>query len=285
MDYLLQHFKIDKFDNLLRQYIKHAGGNIGDMIDGGAGSGATSKRMYETGSSSNPNLKIFAYEPFVGNHRFFDEANHAIVLRKAALGSKRSRMTLAVGAVVEPESDWGRRGMSGYSSGGNLSDEPPTGPHDSVVEVVAADSDVPTAHRIGFVKLDLQGGEFMALKGMQRLLSSSIELMWIEYMLAPKFHSENVYDLLRNDFNIYDTEYLFKGEPSAEALEFFSVSETGKQLSNGARVWKGFKKTPYENFKKESALFHTNFGLIQTDICCVKFNCLPNFIKALVAAQ
>ena len=130
-------------------------GDTGNAIDGGAGSGSTAQQIL---AHLTPGRKVIAYEPFPGNHRFWGEHDQRVELRTAAIGSSAGVMTLAVSAVVPGDSEWGRRGLEGYSSAGRLVTRPPSGPHDTIVEVVVADNDVADQHPIGVVKLDLQGG-------------------------------------------------------------------------------------------------------------------------------
>ena len=164
MEHLVQLFKISRFEQILEGYFS-LGGELGNMIDGGAGSGSTAMAMYNIGRIGNPQTKVYAYEPFVGNHKFFDGCPDNIILRKVALGDSPSEMTLAVSAVVSPDTEWGRRGMAGYSSGGALTENSPSGPYDTVVRVVRADDDIPEKEKIGFVKLDLQGGSYRRYRG------------------------------------------------------------------------------------------------------------------------
>ena len=280
MESLLQALGVSQFQDLLMHYVRERGGDIGNMIDGGAGSGSTSRLIYASGNNNNGSFKVYAYEPFSGNHRFFENVDGNIVLRKAALGESRSKLTLAIPAIVTADSEWGRRGMAGYSSGGALTTDYPIGPHDSIVEVVPADDDLPKNEKIGFVKLDLQGGELQALKGMKRRVRDEVELMWIEYLFHPKYQSFKLLEQLEERFILFDTEYLFKGEPSDEARDFFQISKH-KNLSNGSQVWSGFKKTSWRDFKLETAECFKRYGLIQTDLCCIKKECLRPFLAAL----
>ena len=284
MESLLQAFNVSGFQHILLHYVRERGGDIGNMIDGGAGSGSTSSLICASGKNGNRAFKVYAYEPFVGNHRFFENIDEHIVLRKSALGECRSKLTLAVPAVVAEDSEWGRRGMVGYSSGGALTTHNPMGAHDFIVEVVPADDDIPKNERIGFVKLDLQGGEFQALKGMKRRLKDEVELVWIEYLFHPKYQSFRLLQQLEDDFILFDTEYLFKGEPSDEARELFQVSKYGNKLSNGSQVWSGFKKKSWRDFESQTAECFQKYGLIQTDLCCVKKEYLRPFLAALGAA-
>jgi len=277
MDHLLQAMHLDGFERLLEAY-SEAGVDLGCAIDGGAGSGTTANQMLE---HLPADAVIYAYEPFPGNHRFFEGCSQQIKLMKRALADKSSEMTLAVSAVVPDDSDWGKRGLTGYSSAGHLVQGSPTHEHDTVVESVRADEDIPPTARIGFVKLDLQGGELNALKGMSDFLRADVVFMWIEYMFSAGTAPRDLHaHLVQNDFLLFDTEYLFRGTPSDEAKDYFEVSRTG-ELSNGAAVWYGFKRLPWNDFFAESARFAEDFSLIQTDLCCINRKYLDDFLSAL----
>ena len=167
---------MSSFAAVLAAYRK-AGIPLENAIDGGAGAGHTAKQML-------PHLDgmVFAFEPFPGNHRFFEGCDPRIVLIRKALADANGSMPFRVGSVVSADSEWGRKGMEGYSSVGMLVEEPQ--PDDLTVEAVRGDEAIPTGTRIDFVKLDLQGGELDALKGMTGLLPE-IPLLWVEYEGQP----------------------------------------------------------------------------------------------------
>jgi len=276
MEFLFQELEVKDFTEILAAY-REAGIELGHAIDGGAGAGTTAEKIRQ---HLTKDAFVFAYEPFTGNHRFFVDCNPQIKLVKKALSDASSSMTLSVHAVVQGDSAWGKRGLEGYSSAGHLTDQAPKNEHDAVVECVRADEDLQGVGRIGFVKLDLQGGELSALKGMSDFLKTDVSMMWIEYMYAKHTTPKDIYNYLIDDFLILDTEYLFRGAPTDEALTYFKPSREGN-LSSGASVWYGFKRRPWTNFLEESELFANSFGLIQTDLVAINKRYLGDFLKAL----
>ena len=102
------------FGPLLKAY-RTAGISLDSAIDGGAGSGNTAEAML-------PHLDgfVYAFEPFPGNHRFFEGCDERIKLISHALAERHKTMSFRVASVVGEDSDWGRRGMQGYSSLGRL---------------------------------------------------------------------------------------------------------------------------------------------------------------------
>lgn len=198
MEFLFQQLKVGELSRLLKAY-HHAGISLGSIIDGGAGDGDTAIKMLPYLDRGE---EIFAYEPFPGNHRFFEGIDTRIRLIPKALSNAAETKTLSVPSVVAEESAWGRLGMAGYSSAGHLVEGEPNGEHDLRIPCVAADTDV--ERDIGFVKLDLQGGELRALQGMTRILHSAA-FAWIEFLYG-RNDPNPVYDfMIQNDYLILDT--------------------------------------------------------------------------------
>jgi len=67
MNDLLSVKNVSNFASLLEAYLK-GGVNLKNAIDGGAGAGTTANQILEHMHSES---KIFAFEPFPGNHRFY----------------------------------------------------------------------------------------------------------------------------------------------------------------------------------------------------------------------
>ena len=162
---------------LLCAYAK-AGINLNSFIDGGAGSGNTAMEMAEYLSNS---AYIYAFEPFPGNQKFFESLDPRIKLFSSALSDFEGKANFYVSSVVSEDSAWGKKGMAGYSSVGFLSDSHSGQANSIMVDCVRADEAINETEKIGFVKLDLQGGELKALQGMKRILKN-VEFMWVEYM-------------------------------------------------------------------------------------------------------
>ncbi|WBQ10580.1 FkbM family methyltransferase [Hyphomonadaceae bacterium ML37] len=223
MNELLSALKISSFTTMLKGY-RDAKIEIGSVIDGGAGAGSTARSMLR----AYPELcRCYAFEPFPGNHRFFEGADERILLKKQALGNKSQTAKFEVPSVVPEASEWGEQGMAGYSSVGSLSIRNRPGSQTIEVDCVRAEDVVTPGEKIGFIKLDLQGGEVDAIEGMSALLGD-VEFMWVEYLGNP-----DLYDTMSElGFMLFDTKYVFRGEPTPEALEIFDLAFT-KHASTG----------------------------------------------------
>lgn len=272
MNNFLAALGVHDFHDLLGAY--HAAGvEMEYLIDGGAGSGSTSSVMLRRMPSAK---KVWAFEPFEGNHRFFDRLDPRIELAKYALYKERASMTFEVSTIVPEDSTWGARGLAGYSSAGRINANPRSGTHVYDVDCVRADEFVGAGQRIDFVKLDLQGGEYDAIIGMEAFLPET-QLMWVEFGGQP-----GLLDLLdERDFVLFDTEYLFHGKPTEEALAHFIVTEAEIPLSTGTFAWKGIPKRTWSDYMASFEGFKKSSALVQTDIVCVNRKYLTNFCSAL----
>lgn len=275
---LLSVKRVDSLVQLLSAYRK-AGIKLLNAIDGGAGAGHLSSEML---GYLEEDGKVFAFEPFPGNHRFFTAHDERIVLIPEALADERKQMKFHVPSVVSEESAWGRRGMAGYSSGGRLIEKDPgikrllknPAAKTIVVDCVMADDVV--ADRIDFVKLDLQGGELNALKGMSRILADA-HFLWIEFS-----GQEGLIDFLKDKgYILFDTEYFFRGESTDSLRKIFDISKENVPLSNGKTVSFGFKKCAWNHFEAEFFQYKKELGLVQTDLVCVHRPYLNEFVSAI----
>jgi FkbM family methyltransferase len=271
MNDLLAAKGIDSFTTLLQAYQK-AGVDLGNCVDGGAGSGSTAKQMLRHLSADSV---CYAFEPFPGNHRFFDGIDPRVILVPKAMDAEQRQFKFRVSSVVQKDSEWGKKGMVGYSSVGYLTNTVLDGDISIDVECVRTDHVIPADKRIGFVKLDLQGGELNALKGMSRFLAD-VPLMWIEYT-----GQRGLMDyIIDQDFLVFDTEYFFMGSPSEEARQLFKVARENYTLSTGKTAWFGFKRKPWNDYHQEFATYRKELGMVQTDLVCVNRRHLDDFIKS-----
>ncbi len=266
--------KVKSSGDLLLAYCK-AGIKFLNAIDGGAGWGAYSEGFLR--HIQCPGV-VFAFEPFPGNFRFFDEVDQRIILIKKALYSEQARRRFFVVSTVSKDSDWGKKGFAGCSSVGKLIENQESKEKASVydVECVAADAEIPPDKHISFIKLDLQGGELNALKGMHRILTQPY-FLWIEFTGQPGL-IEYILDM---GYILFDTEYLFWGAPSKEAVEHFEVSSEGDISSTGRILWKGFKRRSWgTDYISEFTNFRKRFDLVQTDLVCVNRRFVDEFFRA-----
>jgi FkbM family methyltransferase len=261
---LLAGKQVTEFDQLLEGY-RSAGCELRNAVDGGAGSGVTGRRILRHISG-----EVYAYEPFPGNHRFFRDLDPRIRLIPKALAAESGRQSFRVASVVQADSAWGERGMQGYSSGGRLVGKG----GNYTVDCVRADDDISVP--IDFVKLDLQRGELNALQGMPRILDE-MRFLWMEYL-----GDEDLLEwLCASGFALFDTPYLFWGEPDEKRLEHFELVGEPKTASNDRMLWAGFRREPWDDYEREFRRYRKDYDLVQTDLVCVKHERLEEFHKAL----
>jgi FkbM family methyltransferase len=265
---MLSKRSLSGFQDLLAAYRK-AGYELENAVDGGAGAGGTAKGML-------PHLTgdVYAFEPFPGNHRFFDDLDPRIRLSPCALAEAPKTQSFRIRSVVTPDSAWGKRGRTGYSATGRLVGEAQEG--DYTVDCVRADDVIDEATRVDFIKLDLQGGEIDALRGMPRLLSQA-RFLWVEYTGRDRLFEY----LADNEFRMFDTEYLFYGRPTPAAKKHFRVSQPSITLTTGRTAWEGFRKTPWADYAAEFQRHREASGVVQTDLVCVKKDRTAEFKRAV----
>jgi|694.fasta_scaffold74324_2 FkbM family methyltransferase len=281
MNNLLAVKKINSFETILSKLKAH-GFVFRDMVDGGAGWGQTSESMIRFGTESS---MCFAFEPFPGNHNFFNGKDSRIQLLKMALGNTNKRTKFFVPSVVNTDSEWGNQGLTGYSSVGSLESSNLSAwkgrltrrlksillkekydPLSIEVECRQGDEILQAANaKVDFMKLDLQGGELNALQGMTNLLKS-LPFMWIEF--AGDKHLLDY--IVSKDFHLFDTSYFFMGSPTPQIKELFDISKENVTLSTGKTAYFAFKKCGWLDYHAEFMELKKNNLLVQTDIFCVK---------------
>jgi hypothetical protein len=165
--------------------------------------------------------------------------------------------------------------MVGYSSGGRIS-APGRAGLNFEVQAVAADDVVPNSDEIEFVKLDLEGGEVNALRGMPRILTGA-RFLWCEFKGQPELLEE----LAALELVLFDTEYLFYDSPSPEALEHFDMSRRGMTMSSGREAWTGFRRREWSDYLGIFADFKQRFSMVQTDLVCANRAHLDSFVRML----
>ena len=172
----------------------------------------------------------------------------------------------------------GGRGFVGYSSVGKVVEDQADrdGAMICDVECVAADAEIPHDRHISFIKLDLQGGELNALKGMDRILRQPY-FLWVEFTGQGGL-AKHLCDI---GYILFDTEYMFWGTPSPAALEHFEVTAEDNTSSTGRIFWKGLKKPSQDkDYLSEFARFREDFAMVQTDLVCVNTRYLDEFLSA-----
>ena len=268
MNDLMQFLQVDSFEKVLNACTQH-GETFQDAIDGGAGWGQTASDMckYIRGN-------VHAFEPFPGNHRFFANADSRILLHKKALGAQKSESLFHVSHTVSEEDAWGKKGLSGYSSMGKIVKELQS-QDDFYVECVRGDDEIPEDAQIDFIKLDLQSGEYPAMRGMGRIFANC-KIAWIEFM----GDSNILRFLYENNFVVYDTSYVFMGKMRPNIEDDFNITIKA-QNSVGLETHKGFRRTGWLNYQQKFAEERQRNTFVQTDFLAVHRNFFPRFQAAM----
>ena len=227
---VLSKNKITDFVQVLK-VIEETIGSLNFSIDGGAGSGETAQNICKF---TNLNGLIYAFEPFPGNYRFFSNLDKRIKHIDKALYNKNVVKEFTIPSVVSEEDNWAKKGMLGYSSLGYieqaslikkllrkvkrkiesyLKNNSINSLQTFLVNCIKLDSFL-EVENIDFIKLDLQGGEYLALKGMAKYLSKT-KFLWIEYS-----GDYRILELLnRYNFTLFDTNYMCQGISDEELFD------------------------------------------------------------------
>jgi len=265
-------------------------GPMETSVDGGAGWGGTSQSLAE---ATQKDGRVHAFEPFPGNHRFFSNADPRIQLHRVALSDNVGRMAFYVSGTVGEEDAWATRGFVGYSSLGHLVSprvkwvraikrviarlrgQRQREPVVLQVDTTRLDSVVGEAH-LDFVKLDLQGGEPAAIRGMGALLQRT-DMLWIEFTgqegLIPM--------LLEHGFLLFDTNYMCPagGRGQLEHFDLRPFKEIVLSTSRPALLATRARDTAdflawFHDAKKAGAI-------MQTDLLAINPAFLPSFLLML----
>lgn len=271
MNDLMQILRIGEFEPILKACVDQGEG-LNDALDGGAGWGATATEMLPYISGS-----VYAFEPFPGNHRFFENLDPRINLHKQALAAQNGTSLFHVRQSVSNQDSWGQKGLSGYSSVGKIVKQKRS-EDDFHVDSVRGDDVIPSSAKVDFIKLDLQKGEYAAMLGMERLFSTC-KLAWIEFM-----GDENILKFLYNrNFVIFDTAYVFVGEVRTDLENDFDIV---KKSSNSQDIPTNvaFRKAGWMNFHQKFLDERQSNTFVQTDLLAVHPDFFPRFNR-MIAKQ
>ena len=288
---ILSHQKIFSFEPVLRARAEVCG-PLNVAVDGGAGWGDTAKTILHSAAADS---KVYAFEPFPGNHSFFAGCDERIKLVKAAIADHAGVATFNVPRIVQTDDNWAQKGLAGYSSVGHIDDAtavplwrrtarmlrgrapPATDPTAQrlEVQVVTIEATVTDRH-VDFIKLDLQGAELKALQGAGALLNST-DMLWIEFSNQP-----GLFDFLsRRGFLLFDTNYLCAGASTAqlaaaglEACEELTLSTSQPAVLARRLLEQSNYLTWFESAQRTA-------GLYQTDLLCIHPNFERQFLKML----
>ncbi len=276
---LLSDLKITCFSDLLKYFCK-LDQEFNVLVDGGAGLGETSEMILKV---TNERAKIFAFEPNPNNIREFKIQSPQLTLVDSALGVKvgQANFNVTANSVTDKKNINNQFIVSGTSFVGKLESAETAldirGSDTYSVDVVRLDGVMKqnNINKIDFIKLDLQGGELDALKGLGELLST-VKFMWIEYS-----GQQGVLDILeQNDFVVFDTRYLFVGEFTSLIGECFELEKSGKN-SIGKSIFFGTRKHVWPDYDLILDFCRRNRRLIQTDIVAVNKRHLTMFLEVV----
>jgi FkbM family methyltransferase len=255
-------------------------------VDGGAGYGEVSKTLL---AHLNPDGRLLAIEPFPQNlELFLDDVkgDPRVSLVQAALAANEGQQPFFTPMTVQSDSTWGRRGLVGYSSVGSIvSRDSFEQLKDRVagnrsagwagwVDCVTLDSLMQHhgLEEIDFLKLDLQGGEFAALKGADHLLrQQKIKCIWAEVIQDLRPLSV----LSDAGYILFDSDYVFPEQ--ATLIPGFSdfFEECDRTVSSVETVYVfARRKFPWIDILQQWPTIQSRFNMIQTDILAVKADIL-----------
>jgi len=243
-------------------------------LDIGAAAGIFTKLM----RARSPSSRVFAFEPFPGNHPFFENNvadDSEVTLFKSAVTNAKSRVRFRVPSTVKGnEPGWSN--YEGYSSLGHVV-ESESSTDTIIVESLALD-DIIHEH-VGFCKVDIQGGEYNALMGSRRLLQNGlIDMLLIE------FGGEDAIIKLLSDsgYILIDTKYLLvcsRNAPnSSDWCNLMPINlSTGIEAYQGWPVNLPMLSQDYCEWIRSKS---RKLGGVWTDLLCVHRSFLPEFLRA-----
>ena len=252
----------------------------GLMLDVGAAAGAFTYLMLKM----NPQSRVYAFEPFPGNHPFFEKrlaGDQRATLIKKAVGEKSGTVNFYVSSVVSgSEKGWSE--MAGYSSLGHIvSTFNPKSMKSISVECCRID-DVADDH-VRFCKIDVQGGELGVLKGAQELISGKgIDVLFVEFggeLEILKFAAANGYA-------IFDSEYILTPAKTAVVRPQWNVfHEVAKSTGTmGQLAWPAAAPRDFTGYCKWLKSEFNRIGSISTDLVFVREDYVPDFLTAAAKA-
>lgn len=243
-------------------------------LDIGAAAGIFTKLM----RARSPSSRIFAFEPFPGNHPFFERniANDPLVtLFKSAVTNSKGRVSFRVPSTVKGDEP-GWSSYEGYSSLGHVVGSEST-TDTRIVESLALD-DLIREH-VGFCKIDIQGGEYNALVGSRRLLRDGL----IDMLLIEFGGEDAIIELLSDaGYILVDTKYLLVCSRNAPDSSDWS-NLIPINLSTGVEAYQAWpvnlpmlSQAYCEWIRSRSR----TLGGVWTDLLCVHHSFLPKFLRA-----
>ena len=272
---LISDLKLHSFTSVVKQLVR-IDPSFQVFVDGGAGVGETVEDMLSILPDEG---KIIAYEPNPINVQNFICKSSKVQIQEAALGDQNELVkfyvsqetkslsenpfhiagTSFVGKVVEHQ--------EGVISTSNTYDVRMTRLDTSLAEL--------RVDNVDFLKLDLQGSEVSALRGLGEMLKS-VKVIWVEFS-----GQTDLLELLNAaGFFIFDTEYLFVGQPTPLIEEFFEINKVGTN-SIGKSIFFGSRKHVWADYQKIFHFMRAKRRMIQTDLLIVNPAYIHFFFDAI----
>ena len=265
-------------------------------VDVGAAAGRTTQRICLVG---DPEVRVVAFEPFEGNHPYFEQSTRdfgaRVRLVKKAVSDRIGRSTFIVDSVVRGiEPGWQK--YVGYSSVGFLDSGSSARywkrialkafgallgrprPRILEVETTTIDAEFPR-ETIGFMKIDVQGAETQVLRGAEAALATGrIRLLYIEWS-----GEKEVPEILnRHGYRVYDSTYVAGARVSSaqpfEDVGFRCIGEIA--LSTGKPAYELVLKDEVSPADAIDRVKKRNLGWIQTDLIAVSPEATERFQTA-----
>lgn len=257
----------------------------GLFVDVGAAVGRMTKLMLK----ANPASRVIAYEPFAGNLTYLQQladADPRIAVRPVAVADHDGSARLYVASVVATDDETiGTR--TGASNIGHLTRNRPARDRNvHEVPVVRLDSEIHSAVR--FLKMDIQGSEYKALKGARTLIETKgVDFLYIEFngdLRVLRF-------LDAHDYVVFDCVYLawpsrwaprnlFRKTKTLRLPRWKTVREI--YLSTGVWARLVWPRVPFRSFTLYCAWFAFMRLFVcglQTDLFCVHRSQIDAFAR------
>jgi FkbM family methyltransferase len=275
---LLGRARVDGFSSLLLR-CERIDPSTKVFVDGGAGTGETAaKLLAATPGNSGP---VVAFEPNPDNVSRFSVAHPRLMLVAEALSDENGTAEFMVTSKTQRAEDSRNQFMqAGTSFVGKLAlegDRPASAEYYPVRVRRMQDALAGLGlDRADFIKLDLQGAESHALRGLGDLVST-VKWMWIEFSNQPGLLSY----LADHGFVLFDTAYLFVGQPNELIEELFTIGHQGTN-SIGKQIFFGRRRHVWRDYERAFTFARTKRRMIQTDMVAVAPHYLPVFLEAAI---
>ena len=250
----------------------------GLYLDVGAASGKITKKL----AVGSPQSRVLSFEPFEGNHTFFEETTKAlsnVELIKKAVSDFDGIGRLHVASTLKgTEKHW--EGYQGYSSNGMLI---PQGharwEHSNSSDIAVCSIDEVVDERVRFLKIDVQGAEAAVISGAQRIIDRyGIDVIYVEFE-----GEQPIIDvLLKNDYILIDSgHYVYSQKHPDWPPQRVSPTLLPTTVSSGRGVHKGWiAKRPLELKAYLDWIRAPGEYTLYTDICAVHRHSFPEFMIA-----